>query len=203
MAGSATRNTQTRTRIKRAFTELLGEKGFDALTVSDLTRRAGINRGTFYLHFVDKYDLLDQLEGEVIEKLGEILLRPMPDRGGYDLGTIFPYERVREALSFVQGDVDFVSAVSGQGGDSRFSDKLKRLMGDLLDQGFRRAGARVRADGPYPAEYAREILLSHVMAIIGLWLRRRCAESPEEVARMICSSKDVAPSSLVGPDSRR
>jgi AcrR family transcriptional regulator len=51
---------RTRQLIGRAFTELIAEKGFQALSVQDITEKAGINRATFYAHFQDKYDLLDQ-----------------------------------------------------------------------------------------------------------------------------------------------
>ena len=59
-------NLDRRTRytigvIREAFFELLGEVGFARITVADICRRADINRGTFYLHFEDKYALLDTL----------------------------------------------------------------------------------------------------------------------------------------------
>ena len=50
---------RTRQMLDQAFTELLAEKGFDAITVQDVTKRAGVNRGTFYAHFEDKFALLD------------------------------------------------------------------------------------------------------------------------------------------------
>lgn len=50
---------RTRTLIVDAFSTVLHEKGFQAISVQDITERAGINRTTFYLHFTDKYDLLD------------------------------------------------------------------------------------------------------------------------------------------------
>ena len=37
------------------------EKGFAATSIQDITARANVNRGTFYLHFTDKYMLLDAL----------------------------------------------------------------------------------------------------------------------------------------------
>ncbi len=49
---------RTRRLILRAFSELLAEKGFQAVTVQDIARRAEINRATFYAHFPDKYALL-------------------------------------------------------------------------------------------------------------------------------------------------
>ena len=50
---------RTRALIERAFSELLNEKGFHAITVQDITERAEINRATFYAHFSDKYALLE------------------------------------------------------------------------------------------------------------------------------------------------
>jgi AcrR family transcriptional regulator len=51
---------RTRSLIMAAFEELLPGKGFQSLTVQDITDKAEINRATFYAHFTDKYDLLDQ-----------------------------------------------------------------------------------------------------------------------------------------------
>lgn len=50
---------RTRQLLDQAFNALLAEKGFDAITVQDVTERAGVNRATFYAHFHDKFELLD------------------------------------------------------------------------------------------------------------------------------------------------
>ncbi len=52
------RITRTRKLIEDAFLEVLEKKGFEDLSVHDVADRAGINRVTFYSHFVDKYALL-------------------------------------------------------------------------------------------------------------------------------------------------
>ena len=51
---------RTRTLILRSFEHLLAEKGFESISVQDVTDKAEINRATFYAHYVDKYDLLDK-----------------------------------------------------------------------------------------------------------------------------------------------
>lgn len=51
---------RTRSLILNAFMELLPEKGFQSVSVQNITEKAGINRATFYAHFPDKYALLDQ-----------------------------------------------------------------------------------------------------------------------------------------------
>jgi AcrR family transcriptional regulator len=50
---------RTRQSLEQAFVDLLHEKGFQAVTVQDITQRARLNRATFYAHFPDKYALLD------------------------------------------------------------------------------------------------------------------------------------------------
>lgn len=165
-----------------------------------LERRAGINRGTFYLHFVDKYDLLDQLEAETIGRLEQALLAdsangvvPLEELEGFDL---FPYEKILQALLIVKEDFDFVAAIAGKGGDAELSLKLRRIIEGLLDEGLARSGARVKTD-VFPLEYARELAISHVLCIIDLWLARGGKESPEKVARMVVAAKDVCPGRLV------
>lgn len=191
----AKRATKTRGNIKQAFIELINEKGLDALTVSDITRRANINRGTFYLHFVDKYDLLEQLENETVDQLQSILLgeRDIPEA---DLDQVFPPERIKEALVYIRDDFAFVSTIAGPGGDSQFSRKVKLIIGDLLDAGLARINMTIKGNDIYPETYAREMILSRAMAIIDLWLANGDA-TPEQVANMICQSKDVAASDLI------
>lgn len=58
--------------IKKALIELMAEKSFDSITIQDISDRANVNRGTIYLHYLDKYDLLDKLIDEHINKLKEI-----------------------------------------------------------------------------------------------------------------------------------
>jgi AcrR family transcriptional regulator len=50
---------RTRQLLEQAFLEVAAEKGFQAVSVQDITERAGVNRATFYAHFPDKYALLD------------------------------------------------------------------------------------------------------------------------------------------------
>lgn len=58
--------------IRGAFLEMLLEEEFDSITIKDITERADLSRKTFYLHYIDKYDLLDVIVDEHLEKLREI-----------------------------------------------------------------------------------------------------------------------------------
>ncbi len=63
---------RTRQLIEDAFLEILSEKTLQALTVRDVTNRAGINRATFYAHFFDKYALFSHIVRKTfLQTLGE------------------------------------------------------------------------------------------------------------------------------------
>lgn len=50
---------RTRQLLIQALIDLVKEEGFQAISVLDLTERAGVNRATFYAHFQDKFALLE------------------------------------------------------------------------------------------------------------------------------------------------
>jgi AcrR family transcriptional regulator len=66
------RIAKSQVAIKNAVTELMSEKSFDDITIQDIADRADVNRGTIYLHYTDKYDLLDKMIEEHIENLREL-----------------------------------------------------------------------------------------------------------------------------------
>ena len=70
--------------IKESFIELLMEKPFDKITVTDIVNRANINRGTFYAHYSDINRLVHAIEEEIVDVLCNLLLElkypsPMED----------------------------------------------------------------------------------------------------------------------------
>ncbi|MEZ2081630.1 TetR family transcriptional regulator, partial [Staphylococcus aureus] len=66
------RVVKTRASIKKAFMTLLFEKDFDTISIKEITEFAQIGRKTFYLHYIDKYDLLDQIVSEKLIELEQI-----------------------------------------------------------------------------------------------------------------------------------
>ena len=58
---------RTKENIKRAFAEMICEMDYEAITVKELTDRAGINRKTFYLHYPTLDDLLREMQNEMAQ----------------------------------------------------------------------------------------------------------------------------------------
>lgn len=75
MANKAEYRSAIRSRklIKAAFLEIAAEKEISKITIKELTEKANINRGTFYSHYNDVYDVLEHIEDDIIENLSLFL----------------------------------------------------------------------------------------------------------------------------------
>ncbi|MEC0371352.1 TetR/AcrR family transcriptional regulator [Paenibacillus chibensis] len=67
---------KTRSAIMGALQDLLTEKSYESITIRDIVQRAGINRSTFYLHFLDKENLMEQNSAYVLDKLRAAIQYP-------------------------------------------------------------------------------------------------------------------------------
>lgn len=64
---------RSRRMIRQAFLELLREKPFERITVTDIVNRADINRSTFYAHYPDVRGMIEELMSDVINSSFELI----------------------------------------------------------------------------------------------------------------------------------
>ena len=69
---------KTKELIKNCFLQLIEEKGYSKVSVTDITTMAQINRNTFYLHYVDKEDLIDEMISENYKRTEPLIRRTGP-----------------------------------------------------------------------------------------------------------------------------
>ena len=72
----------TKSMIKSAFLDLLSKKNVRHITVRELCEKAQINRATFYAHYMDIYDLKQQLENELLSSFSEVFAKSVAEADG-------------------------------------------------------------------------------------------------------------------------
>ncbi|MWV42016.1 TetR family transcriptional regulator [Paenibacillus sp. HJL G12] len=108
--------------IQSAFLTMLIEDGFDEISVKKITETADVGRKTFYLHYIDKYDLLDTIVNQRLEELAEIC-EQKKDKGFIE-GTIIWFHYFEQHKAFFSALFASKSTVS-------FRDQL---LGFIMDQ---------------------------------------------------------------------
>lgn len=124
-----TRIQFTKTKLREAILELLQDKSIDKVTVKDICDKAGLNRGTFYLHYDSPAGLLKDIEDQFLEenaKLFQSFLKRAESREPRAIEALF---------SSIKMNGDIVCILLGPHGDPNFvSEILDGMREGVLDQ---------------------------------------------------------------------
>ena len=120
---------RTRQLLLQALFPLVQEKGFDAVTVQDIIDRANVGRSTFYLHFVDKEDLLVQAMDPFSADLRERQRKALRD-GGASEQRAFAFSH--ELFSHADGHRDVFRTVVGNRSALILQRHFQRMQSDLV-----------------------------------------------------------------------
>ena len=114
---------RTKKLLRKGVAELGKTKSVNKITVKELTDLVEINRGTFYLHYKDVYDLVDSIENELCEEFDQKVLTVTPDdilhRPIDVLETFFDYFKTHR---------DIINVLMGENGDAKFVYRFGELM---------------------------------------------------------------------------
>jgi len=166
------RKTTTKEDIKEALIQLLSEEKFENISISKLCKRAGINRGTFYLHYEDKYQMIDSFKSEIISQLYIFLEKERESPRKFMLANFYilrSNERLINALS-QSHYIDFRGAIREFLSSIILTENQKEKTRHFLSENFQ-----------IPHKYALEIFLSSIEGIISLWIAGGAQEEPEEI----------------------
>ncbi|QDH23253.1 TetR family transcriptional regulator [Saccharibacillus brassicae] len=110
------RTRKSQEAIKQAVVERMAVKPFDRITIQEIVDHADISRRTFYLHYMDKFDLLDQLIEEQIDRMRQLCESTEQDASYREMGLVWFEYLERHAL--------FFSAALTNKGSSFFRSRL-------------------------------------------------------------------------------
>lgn len=167
---------RTQTALKNGLTELLLQKPIQQISVKELTEYVNLNRGTFYLHYKDIYDLLDHLENEMFADLHEII-----ESHPADSLQEKPFPFLKDIFQFLGEHADFCRILLDENHDKHFIEKLIILLRDEcfsdLDSLFPKTSPEI-----YTAYYS--YILYGCIGIIENWLLNNCEPCAEKMASL-------------------
>ncbi len=170
---------RTRNLIVEALIELTIQKGFAAVTVQDIVKRAGINRATFYRHYQDKFDLLDQYAQAVYQ-----LSDNAPDPGspaGEDATLEKTVPGLVKVLEHVRRHAKFFRVMLGKNGDPAFAAKIRQY----IQKRIRRSLPEALLSDENSADLYLSYISSGSIGVLSWWLEREMPYSPEQMVAIL------------------
>lgn len=176
----------TAVKFDAALLLLLEKKPFEYITVSEICKMAGVNRSTFYLHYENMHDLLEEATQRVIDRfvscfsidahsvIGRFSDCELSELNFIHENYLYPY------LSFIRENRHLFSTVLRQ----PMTFKTDKLFERLFDHVFNPILDRFH----YPQDERRYVMmfyLNGITAIITEWLKGDCNKTVEEISGII------------------
>ncbi|QIB70198.1 TetR/AcrR family transcriptional regulator [Aminipila butyrica] len=199
MAGKneSKRVQETKGRIRDAFLQLYLKKRIEKITIKEISDLAQVNRGTFYAHYQDIYDLKEKVEEEAIQELKVHALPVMQA-----LITRKTIEEVVLPWKFFYENQRLLELFFGERAEVSTVRRLKTIMQETvvntfgLDKGIS-PGNRLKL------EYALEYVASAQVGIISHWFRKGLKPSMAELSQMMIQFNLAGPITYVTEELKK
>ncbi|MBQ6453924.1 MAG: TetR/AcrR family transcriptional regulator [Coriobacteriales bacterium] len=189
---------RTKRALRDALTELMEQKGFERVSVCDITDAAHVNRGTFYSHYSDKNDLLRQCEDQLMEDISAIQMKhadALP-RMLMDVATKqTPPPVIVDLYSYLQENKRFVRVLLSDNGDPAFVPRMKAVLRSNVVNLVLHYDPNANVDDPIGGYYFA-FCTEAQLGILRHWLETGAKETPLEMARIIMEIGMIAPYQL-------
>lgn len=166
----------TKRILRESLTQLMAVKSIHKISVREICEHAQINRTTFYKYYASQYDLLKDMENEVLTQI-EGYLGMNAGRAENDL------QLLTRIVSYIGDNLPMCRLLINNAQDSEFPEKLLNL--PMIR---RLLSAQISAEYDGDMDYMVQFVVNGGFSIIKRWINKEHREAPEEIARVFVST---------------
>lgn len=167
------RKTNSVEKLKNALIELLFDKNYSEITVADIAKKAGVSRGTFYQHFLDKDDLATTIGEKTSQKFRNILSK----------GNLDKQDKILESLDYIKTDAKHFKAIY-HAPHVQFSKNVRILLEDLITSNVNLKN-RIKQKTKVSDDLVIQAFCASFERIISAWIENDFQQSPKEISEII------------------
>ncbi|MDQ1234129.1 AcrR family transcriptional regulator [Paenibacillus sp. SORGH_AS306] len=160
--------------IKLAIIDLMIEKKFDQITIQDIADQADVSRRTIYLHYTDKFDLLDKLIQEHIEEMRDICNSQDMNDSYVESGLLW--------FEYFESQYSFFSAMLASKGSSFFRTRFLAFFLQELEQGILDQKKQPLTEEDY---VDIQFLGAAILGIVEWWIKHEKPHPPAFMAKRL------------------
>jgi AcrR family transcriptional regulator len=174
-----TRIKRTKKLLREGITQLILQKSIKKISVRELADLVEINRGTFYLHYKDIYDLVEQIENDLCEQFEEIMSKAKYDTPDDTLAAF------KNVCDFLDQNKQICYALLSDNGDINFLLKIRAIISKTCFGDVSKVFITEQAKTNYI--YTSTYFESGTVGILRLWLsdNSHTRKSSEEIAQLL------------------
>lgn len=161
------RSQRTRHSLSAALVELIKEKDYSTITVSDIIERANVGRSTFYSHYRDKDDLF---VGE-LDRVIEVLSQRVPGQ------EEFPYFPSLGLFTHVGEEYELYKSLVWSPGIDLLIKHLQKSLSQRIEQGLQKSGKQFEIPIPVLANFIGGSFLT----LLKWWLENKMTYTPKQI----------------------
>ena len=162
----------TKKLLKDSLTDILQTQSIYHVSVRELCERAGINRSTFYKYYGSPFELLEEMEADLLEATEHFLSQ----QEGLTDSTV-----LEQILKYLEEDLDFVRLLINSNVDPAFANKLFSLtpIQSMMKEAFESV---LEAD---QYEYVTNYVVHGAFQVVCMWVNKANRESPKWMAQFL------------------
>ncbi len=167
---------KTKKALRDGLTTLMLEKSLKDISVKELTELVDINRGTFYLHYKDVFDMIEQIETEMLHDFTRVMSRHST------LNTNgLPLPLLTDIFIFLKENATMCAVLLSSNGDIAFVNKIKDIVRDKCISVWKELFGYSKVDN---FEYFYSFILSGCIGLFESWLNKGLIEPPQQIATL-------------------
>ncbi len=165
------RSQMTKMLFRTSLMELMTEKSINKITIKDICNGADLNHSTFYLHYTDRHNLLQDVENEVIEKILQYIKKMDADVDViHYIATLFDYLKENKKMA-----VTLFNNPEAHAFQTMFVEKIKEQIKEFETNDF----------SPVKEKYVYIYTMQGCFNLIREWINSEFDLSSNDVAELI------------------
>jgi AcrR family transcriptional regulator len=175
---------RTHDLLRNALMQLIEERGYETITIQDITDRANVSRTTFYLHFRDKDDLLFTTMEELYDNLVEQMHIPrLGEAASPGVGIMVDSTDFRHVAEYA----NFYRVMIGKQGSAAFVMRVQAYLARVCLVKMLKPLAERGNLPQLPLEAVASGIAGLEIGLIRWWLEEdKLTHTPDEMALMLC-----------------
>ena len=167
---------KTKRAIRNAFAKLTAEKDINDITIIELAAAADINRKTFYNYYSDVYQVIEDIERDILQSY-EVLLGNVEFKQSMDA----PYSLFERFSKLINMDPEFFGCLLSMSGNTQMITRIMRL---LKDKTREKMVSQLDIE-EYKADIMIDYVLSGMLSVYQHWFASDRSVPIEEVTQII------------------